>query len=163
MSLVRRRSWTDLSLNSGFAGYVLLANAISWFVFAVLLIVQSHPYAPHRPYFEEPTPSYIFLGRAVGQIDSGTGGTLPSSLMKVIRGVQTPSFVAARPYFWYFNRHGITVDHLYRGLSIGGYYLIQVCLLSFVQWYLICLPIDYVKRRLIGKDQGSSSEQRSKP
>ena len=68
--------------------------------------------------------------------------------MKVTRFIQRPSFIAAAPYFWYFNSHSITVDHLYWGISVGGYYLLLVCLLSFLQWYLVGLVIDLIRRHL---------------
>jgi hypothetical protein len=69
------------------------------------------------------------------------------------------SFVVAKPHFWYFNTQGITLDHLYRGVSVGGYYLILVCLLSFFQWYLVGLSIDYFARRPTGKARGPTGSK----
>jgi hypothetical protein len=120
-----------------FARLVILANGIYWMVFAVLFVTGSYPSRPHRPAFEEVTPSYIFFGRALRQIDTGTGVGLPPLLIKLTYAIQRPSVLAARPFYWYFDSRGITVDHLYGGISVGGYYLLLVCLLSFVQWYLV--------------------------
>jgi hypothetical protein len=122
---------------SSFAKLVTLANGLYWMVFAVLFVAGSYPYRPHRLAFEEVTPSYIFFGKALRQIDTGTGVGLPPLLITLTYAIQRPSVLAARPFYWYFDSHGITVDHLYGGISIGGYYLLLVCLLSFVQWYLV--------------------------
>lgn len=131
-----------------FAKLLPLANVAFWMIFGVLFAAASYPYRPHRLAFEEITPSYIFFGRALPEIDSGTGVGLPPPLMNVTRIIQRPSFITAAPYFWYFNSHGITVDRLYWGISVGAYYLIIVCLLSFLQWYLIGLFVDFITRRL---------------
>jgi hypothetical protein len=120
-----------------FARLVILANGIYWAVFAVLFVTGSYPYRPHRPAFEEVTPSYIFFGKALRQIDTGTGVGLPPLLITLTYAIQRPSVFASRPFYWYFDSHDITVDHLYAGISVGGYYLLLVCLLSFVQWYLV--------------------------
>ena len=67
--------------------------------------------------------------------------------MRAARFVQWPSFHGAIPLNWYFSRRGIVVDHLYCGISVGGYYLILVCFLSFLQWYLIGFSIDWARHR----------------
>ena len=67
--------------------------------------------------------------------------------MNVTRAIQKPSFIAVQPFFWYFDSHKITVDREYLGISVGGYYLILVCLVSFLQWYLVGLFMDYIRSR----------------
>jgi len=127
------------------ARVMTVANSFFWLVFAVLFLLQSNPYKPHKLSFEEATPSYIFFGRALREVDSGTGGSLPPPLMKVTSAIQKPSFVAAEPYYWYFNRHEITVDRLYWHVSVGGYYLVVVSILSFIQWYLLAVLLDHLR------------------
>jgi hypothetical protein len=127
------------------ARVMVVANAFFWVVFVVLFLLQSYPYTPHKLSFEEATPSYIFFGRALREVDSGTGGSLPAPLMKATSVIQKPSFVAARPYYWYFNNREITVDRLYWQVSVGGYYLVVVCILSFIQWYLLGLLLDHLR------------------
>jgi len=126
-----------------FAKAFLLANGILWIMFFILFAFKGHPYKPHRPSFEEELPGYSYFGRALPIENEYMGPFLRTS-----RFVQGPSFYAGRPYFWYFNSHGITVDRLYGGVSVGGYYLLVVCLLSFLQWYLVGLLIDYVRKRI---------------
>ena len=137
-----------------FTRLLIIANAVFWLAFGTLFVAKSYPYKPHKLVFEEVTPSYIFFGRALRQIDTGTGVGLPPLLIKLTYAIQKPSVLAARPFFWYFNSRGITVDRQYRGVSVGGYYLLLVCLLSFLQWYLVGFFIDYLTRRLTGKAGG---------
>ena len=135
------------------ASVMTVANSFFWVVFVVLFLLQSYPYKPHKLSFEEATPSYIFFGRALREIASGTGESLPPPLMKVTSAIQRPSFVAAKPYYWYFNSHEITVDHLYWHVSVGGYYLIVVCILSFMQWYLLGFLLDHHRGRATKLDK----------
>jgi len=130
-----------------FARLLTLANVVFWVVFAVFFAVKTYPYQPHKPVFEERSPEFIYFGRALSILENEQ----VSPLMKTTLVVQKPSFYAARPLFWYFNSRGITVDRQYRGVSVGGYYLLLVCLLSFLQWYLVGFFIDYLRRRLTGK------------
>jgi hypothetical protein len=113
-----------------------------FWIFGVLFVAQSCPYESHPLAFEEITPSYIFFGRALREIDSGTGVALPPAIVKVTYVVQKLSVVAATPFYWYFDRRGIGVDHLFWGISVGGYYLPLVSLISFLQWLLIGFFLD---------------------
>ena len=119
------------------AKLLMAANGVFWLVFAGIFVMGSYAYKAHRLSFEEATPSYIFWGRALREIDSGTGASLPPTLIKVTYAIQKPSALAARPFYWPFNRRGLTVDEQYWGISVGGYYLLLVCLLSFLQWFLV--------------------------
>jgi hypothetical protein len=127
-----------------FARLLTLANVVFWVVFAVFFVVKAFPYQPHKPVFEERSPEFIYFGRALSILENEQ----VSPLMKTTLLVQKPSFYAARPFFWYFNSRGITADRQYRGVSVGGYYLLLVCLLSFLQWYLAGFLIDFLRRRL---------------
>lgn len=126
-----------------FRNVLILANGIFWLVFAINFAAKSYAYHPHVKAFEEPSPPYIIFGRAFPFKDYMT------PLMRTTRLLQWPSFIAAaRPYFWYFNSHGIYGETLYHGISISGYYLIIVCVLSFLQWYAVGGLVDYVRKRL---------------
>jgi hypothetical protein len=74
-------------------------NCGFWVTFGVLFVAQSYPYESHPLAFEEITPSYIFFGRALREIDSGTGVALPPTIVKVTYVVQKPSVVAATPFY----------------------------------------------------------------
>ncbi len=61
-----------------------------------------------------------------------------------------PSVVAAKPFYWYFNSRGIVVARLFLGVSVGGYYLLVVSFISFLQWLLIGFLADTAYHRLNG-------------
>jgi len=125
-----------------FVRLLLLANGVLWLVFALNFVANSHPYSPHPPMFEEQSPLYAYYGRALPAEQYMT------PLMRITRFLEWPSFFVARPYFWYFDSHGIDGARRYGRVSVTGYYLLIVCLLSFLQWYLVGSLTDYVKRRL---------------
>jgi len=137
--------WRELT-GMKFAELLPLLNFAFWLGFGALFVAQSYPYQPHRLAFEEITPSYIFSGRALREIDSGTGVALPPALMKVTYAIQKPSVFAAKPFYWYFNSRGIVVDRLFWGISVGGYYLLVVSFISFLQWLLIGFFVDTAYR-----------------
>ena len=124
-----------------FGRILLLVNGVFWLVFAISFLANSQAYRPHPLKFEEQSPLYAYYGRALPAQQYMT------PLMRTTRIFQWPSFFAARPYFWYFDGHGIDGERLYGGISVTGYYLIIVCAISFLQWYLAGLFIDYLKRR----------------
>jgi hypothetical protein len=59
-----------------------LLNLVCWLVFSVIFVIQSFPYRPHEKAFEEISYSYIFFGRALHEIDSGTDMALPTLMKK---------------------------------------------------------------------------------
>lgn len=122
---------------------LMLANGVFWLVFASNFAAKSYAYHPHVKAFEEPSPPYIIFHRAF-PFDK-----YMTPIMQTSRILQWPSFkTIAKPYFWYFNKNGIDGDTLYRGTSVSGYYLVIVFLVSFLQWFLIGLFVDYVRKRL---------------
>jgi len=132
-----------------FARLLLLANAVFWVAFAIYFQSNSRPYKPHTPMFEEQSPLYTYYGRALPAEQYMT------PLMRTTRFIQWPSFFVARPFFWYFDRHGIDGERVYGGISITGYYLLIVCALTFLQWYLVGLLADYLRNRMSVKGRAS--------
>jgi hypothetical protein len=135
-----------------FARLFTLANALFWLIFAILFVAKSYPYRPHEKVFEELGPDYIYFGRALSALENEHIRVLE----RTTQLVQAPSFYAARPYLWYCKSRGIVVDRLYWGISAGGYHLILAFVLSFFQWYLIGLFVDWIKHRLAGKPSHST-------
>lgn len=133
-----------------FAALLIFVNSIFWLVFAINFLLNSQTYKPHPVMFEEQSPLYVYYGRAL------PAEHYMSPLMRTTRFLQWSSFIAARPYFWYFDNHGIYGERLYGGISVTGYYLLLVCLLSFAQWYLVGFLIDQVRGRLTGKPSPSA-------
>jgi hypothetical protein len=121
----------------------VVANGTFWLAFLILFLIKSGTYEQHQKQFEERGPELIFSGRALSYLENEQ----PTPMLSATRLVQWPSFYAARPFFWYFNKHGIVVDHLYGKISLGGYHLLTVCALSFLQWSLPGYLVDFLVRR----------------
>jgi hypothetical protein len=124
-----------------FTRLFLFSNGLFWLIFGVFFILKSQPYEPHVKLFEEESPPYIFWSHAFPFRE------YMNPFMRFTRFLQWPSFYGASPLNFYFSRRGTVVDHLYGGVSIGGYYLVIVCVLSFIQWYLIGFCIDRYRKR----------------
>ena len=122
----------------------MLANACFWVVFVIFFVFKSHRNVPHPPTFEERPTEFIYFGRALGYLENER--MVP--LIKVTRFVQRPSFYAASPFNMWFAQRGIDSEHLYHGVSVGGYFLLLVCLLSFLQWYVVGLFVNYISKHL---------------
>jgi hypothetical protein len=140
------------------ATWILAAgNCVLWIAWIGNFLVLSRPYTPHQKTFEEDSPSYIFWGRAFPP----PANTSP--IIRTVRLVEFPSFFIAIPVNYFFSSRGIVVDHLYGGISAGGYYLIAVFLLSFVQWYAIGWLLDWARKgrvRLGGTDGQTTGNSR---
>ena len=110
---------------------LMSSNLILWVVWAINFVVKSQPYTPHVKVFEEYSPPYIFWGRAFPFTEYG------SPVMQATKILQWPSFHAAIPLSYFFSQRGDFIDKLYWRVSVGGYYLLLVFLLSFIQWYFV--------------------------
>jgi hypothetical protein len=119
--------------------FLLIANGLFWLGFGIEFVTHSTAYVPHVPLFEETAPLYCYFGRGL-PIEQWM-----APFMRVARLVQWPSFFLARPFFWYFNAHDIVGERIYWGISVTGYYLLLVCVFSFLQWYFIARFIDFMR------------------
>jgi hypothetical protein len=139
---VRSQPCSALSLGKLLA----LTNLVFWLLFAAFYLIESNPYKIHDKVFEEIFPAYIYFGRALPVLEERYG-----ALMKATTLIQWPSFYAALPVNFAFSRRGIVVDQQYGAISAGGYYLLAVCMLSFVQWYLVGWIVQGVGHRWVGR------------
>jgi len=135
-----------------FTTLLIGANAVFWLLFAINFAARSYTYHPHAKVFEEPSPPYIVFNRAF-PFDK-----YMTPFMRTSRFLQWPSFKAvAKPYFWYFNNHNIDGDALYGGISVSGYYLLLVFVVSFLQWYAVGWLVERARKRTnLGPADGTS-------
>jgi hypothetical protein len=120
---------------------LVLANAAFWCAFAAFFIANSQHYEPHRPTFEEDSPNIIYFGRSLSYLVNDQ----MRPAIRALRIVQCPSFYAASPINYYFSSRNVTIAQLYGGISVGGYYILAVFLLSFAQWFFIGVFVDYIR------------------
>ncbi len=127
---------------AGLPRLLMLINGVFWLFFGANFVMVSQPYQPHAKHFEEESPPYIFWGHAL-PFEQFT-----APFVRVAHLVEMPSFYAAVPFNFYCSHESIVVDDLYLGVSEGGYYLILVFLISFLQWYVVVLLMQFVIRHL---------------
>jgi hypothetical protein len=110
---------------------MLSANLCLWIYFWLSFAYASQPYTL-PPRGNLPVDPYIFWGHAIGI----TRSSLTHLFMKVVFTVEFPSFLAVRlPRNAFLPNVG--GNAMLAGISVGGYELLAIMLLSFVQWYLV--------------------------
>jgi hypothetical protein len=120
---------------------LLSANLGLWIYFWIAFAQASQPYDP-RPWGHLPVDVYCLWGHAIGL----TRPAFMSPFMELIRWIEFPSFVLVtliRKAFF----SGVSADEFLLGISTGGYKLLVIMLLSFLQWYLIGKSIQRLTRR----------------
>jgi hypothetical protein len=133
---LRRRKRTRVA-----ARILLLANGLYWVMFGIEFAVHSVSWVPHALVFEETQPLYCYFGRGL-PIEQWM-----APYMRLTRLLQWPSFVVTKPFYWYFDSRHILGERIYGGISITGYYLVLVCIFSFLQWFVLGTFVDYVRLR----------------
>lgn len=113
------------------AKVVLTANLCFWIYFSVAFFLAAQPYDP-RPWGHFPVDPYSFGGYAIGL----TKSSLTYPFMQLAFWIEFPSFLLATlaQHAFFSNLSG---DQFFAGISIGGYKLLLVMLLSFLQWYIV--------------------------
>jgi hypothetical protein len=112
------------------ATLLLVASLCFWIYFAISFAKTSYPFE-RDPWGHPAGAGYTFLGHSIGVVES----PLAHPFYRVMVWVEFPSFVFARlgqnvlfPRF---------KDQFFAGISDGGWRLIAILLLSFLQWYLV--------------------------
>jgi hypothetical protein len=108
-----------------------IANFCLWVYFWFALAHASLAYDP-RPGGHLPVDPYSFWGHAIGLKAS----SLQYPFMKLVFWVDFPSFLFATLFRLAF-LPGVPGTAFFAGVSAGGYELLAIMFLSFVQWYLV--------------------------
>jgi hypothetical protein len=110
---------------------LLMANLGLWVYFWIAFAQASQPYDP-RPWGHNPVDVYCFGGHAIGL----TKSAFMYPFMELIRWIEFPSFLLVTLIQWaFFSR--VSADQFLLGISTGGYKLLVIMVLSFLQWYLV--------------------------
>jgi hypothetical protein len=114
-----------------FSKAVLIANFCLWAYFWIGFAHASQPYDP-RPWGHPPVEPYSFGGRAVGL----TTSIYSYAFMKITFWAEIPSFASVTVLMRiFFGR--LRSDRFVGSVSVPGYKLLAVMLLSFLQWYFV--------------------------
>jgi hypothetical protein len=133
---------------------LLIANLCFWLYFWLAFSSASQPYDP-RPLGHVPVDPYVFWGHAIGLIRSSM--TYP--FVRVTFWIEFPSFFVVTLFANVFLA-SVSGDQIVTGISIGGYELLAIMLLSFLQWYLIGWAIEKLWHRWSNR-QTAAPNQRS--
>jgi hypothetical protein len=127
-----------------------VANLCLWIYFWLSFAHFSYQYRPN-PLGHPAGTGYTFWGHAIAVAES------PNFYLffRVLYRVEWPSFqlplLALRSLYSPLLLYGF-----FGGVSKGGWLLLAVMPLSFFQWYLVGLFIDYLRHRLTGKPSRSA-------
>jgi hypothetical protein len=136
---------------------ILIANACFWLYFWVAFAHSSQPYDP-RPWGHGPVDLYSFWGYAIGL----TRSSFLYPFMQIAYWVQFPSFlVATLIQNTVFAR--VSADQFLAGISVGGYKLLAIMVLSFFQWYLVACVVQNLWRRWFRDPTAVSGRSPSPP
>ena len=137
------------------AKFVLMANLCFWTYFWFAFAYSSEAYDP-RPWGHMPVDPYSFWGHAIGL----TRSSLTYPFMKVAFWIEFPSFFSVTLLRRAF-LSGVSGDTFFAGISIGGYELLAIMLLSFLQWYLIGWLCQKLWQKWFGSAAGEATNATS--
>jgi hypothetical protein len=110
---------------------LLVANLCLWIYFWIAFAQTSYPFRPN-PLGHPAGTGYTFWGHSIAVVESAFG----YSYFEVMFYAEFPSFVLATLMVWVFSPHQL-INGFFAGISGGGWLLLAVMLLSFLQWYFI--------------------------
>jgi hypothetical protein len=110
---------------------LLVANLCFWIYFAISFARASYPFK-HDPWGHPTGAGYTFLGHSIGVLES----PFAHPFYQAMFWVEFSSFAVARlGQNLLFPR--VPGDQFFAGISEGGWRVLVVALLSFLQWYLV--------------------------
>jgi len=110
---------------------LLIANLCLWIYFGIAFAQASYPFK-HDPWGHPAGAGYTFAGHSIGIVES----PFTHPFFNLAFWVEFPSFALARGgQNLLFPR--VTGDRFFAGISEGGWRLLTIVVLSFLQWYLV--------------------------
>jgi hypothetical protein len=114
-----------------FVSVLLVANLCFWIYFAISFAQASYPFK-RDPWGHPAGAGYTFLGHSIGVVES----PFAHPFYQAMFWVEFPSFAVARLGQNLLFPH-VAGDQFFAGISEGGWRVLVVALLSFLQWYLV--------------------------
>jgi hypothetical protein len=124
-----------------FLKVLLVSNLCLWVYFWVAFIQASYPFR-HEPLGHAAGTGYTFWGHSIALVESA----LVYPFFRVVFYVEFPSFALATLAARVLSPR-LVLYGFFAGISKGGWLLLAVMLLSFLQWYLISWAVQRVWRR----------------
>jgi hypothetical protein len=126
---------------------MLVLNLCLWMYFWIAFTQASYPFRPD-PLGHPAGTGYTFWGHSIAVVESG----LVYPFFRVVFYVEFPSFLLATVVVRLFSPHQL-INGFFAGISGGGWLLLAIMFLSFLQWYLI----GWVSQKLWYRWSGHSS------
>lgn len=114
-----------------FVKVLLIANLCLWVYFWTAFAHASYPFRAD-PLGHPAGTGYTFWGHSIAVVESG----LVYPFFRVIFYVEFPSFALATLVAQAFSPH-LLLYGFFAGISKGGWLLLAVMTLSFLQWYFV--------------------------
>lgn len=115
--------------------YVLAAltvNCATWVYFWISFLLHARPYTPTPEGFHAPLSPVTVFGYSIGLLNQLS----EYFFMNVTLIAEFPSFLLAGALRVVLFPE-VTRDWSFAGTDLGGYFILAVMLLSFLQWYCI--------------------------
>jgi hypothetical protein len=139
-----------------FATVLLITNLCFWIYFAISFAQASYPFK-RDPWGHPAGAGYTFLGHSIGVVES----PFAHPFYQAMFWIEFPSFALARlgqnvifPHF---------EDQFFAGISDGGWRLISIAVISFLQWYLVGRVGQKLWYRWSRREANPSARHRSEP
>ena len=120
---------------------LLTANLCLWIYFWIAFAQESYPFQPD-PLGHPAGTGYTFWGHSIAVVESG----LEHPFFTAVFYPEFPSFALATVTVQAFSRH-LLINGFFIGISGGGWLLLGVMVLSFLQWYAVGWVVQEGSRR----------------
>lgn len=114
-----------------FVKVLLIANLCLWVYFWTAFAHASYPFHPD-PLGHPAGTGYTFWGHSIAVVESG----LVYPFFRIVFYVEFPSFAIATLVAQAFSPH-LLLFGFFAGISKGGWFLLAVMAVSFLQWYFV--------------------------
>jgi hypothetical protein len=114
-----------------FVKALMVANLCFWIYFGIAFAQASYPFQAD-PLGHPAGTGYTFWGHSIAVVESA----LTYPFFRIMFYAEFPSFALATLAVRVFSPHQL-VNGFFAGISGGGWLLLAVMLLSFLQWYLV--------------------------
>jgi hypothetical protein len=134
-----------------FVKVLLIANLCLWIYFWIAFVQASYPFRPD-PLGHPAGTGYTFWGHSIAVVESG----FVYPFFRILFYVEFPSFALATLIVRVFSPHQL-INGFFVGISGGGWLLLAVMLLSFLQRYFIGWAGQKLWRRWFSRSSAAPS------
>ena len=136
---------------------LVIANLCLWIYFWTAFSLASYPFRTD-PLGHPAGSGYTFWGHSIAVVESG----LVYPFFKAVFYAEFPSFALGTLAVQLFSPH-LLINGFFAGVSGGGWLLLGVMVLSFLQWYLVGWVGQKLWQKWFRHPSGIQHQARSEP